>query len=103
MLWRFAICITSIDRNTCIVKQKERRIRRNAEPTVRQFWPEEEAPDEQLLQRVLDLQDGPTILVGHSWGGTVITEAHLAQGPWPASDSRTMVWKSGMSTGVGIL
>ncbi|HEU0183106.1 MAG TPA: alpha/beta hydrolase [Agromyces mariniharenae] len=23
----------------------------------------------------LDLQDGPTILVGHSWGGTVITEA----------------------------
>ena len=26
-------------------------------------------------RRVLDLQDGPTILVGHSWGGTVITEA----------------------------
>ncbi|MCR2810537.1 MULTISPECIES: alpha/beta hydrolase [unclassified Microbacterium] len=25
--------------------------------------------------RVLNLQDGPTILVGHSWGGTVITEA----------------------------
>lgn len=25
--------------------------------------------------RVLDHQDGPTILVGHSWGGTVITEA----------------------------
>lgn len=25
--------------------------------------------------RVLDQQDGPTILVGHSWGGTVITEA----------------------------
>jgi pimeloyl-ACP methyl ester carboxylesterase len=25
--------------------------------------------------RVLDLQDGPTVLVGHSWGGTVITEA----------------------------
>jgi pimeloyl-ACP methyl ester carboxylesterase len=24
---------------------------------------------------VLDRQDGPTILVGHSWGGTVITEA----------------------------
>ncbi|CAD0006740.1 alpha/beta fold hydrolase [Flavobacterium salmonis] len=23
----------------------------------------------------LDRQDGPTILVGHSWGGTVITEA----------------------------
>lgn len=26
-------------------------------------------------QRILDRQDGPTILVGHSWGGTVITEA----------------------------
>ena len=25
--------------------------------------------------RALDLQDGPTILVAHSWGGTVITEA----------------------------
>ncbi|WP_432942527.1 alpha/beta fold hydrolase [Kribbella sp. CA-253562] len=25
--------------------------------------------------RVLDRQDGPTILVAHSWGGTVITEA----------------------------
>jgi pimeloyl-ACP methyl ester carboxylesterase len=25
--------------------------------------------------RVLDLQDGPAVLVGHSWGGTVITEA----------------------------
>ncbi|SCF06309.1 alpha/beta fold hydrolase [Micromonospora chokoriensis] len=25
--------------------------------------------------RVLDRQNGPTILVGHSWGGTVITEA----------------------------
>ena len=25
--------------------------------------------------RVLDRQDSPTILVGHSWGGTVITEA----------------------------
>ncbi|MCA2207240.1 alpha/beta fold hydrolase [Nocardia rosealba] len=27
--------------------------------------------------RVLDRQDGPAILVGHSWGGTVITEAGL--------------------------
>jgi pimeloyl-ACP methyl ester carboxylesterase len=24
---------------------------------------------------VLDNQDGPTVLVGHSWGGVVITEA----------------------------
>lgn len=27
--------------------------------------------------RVLDQQDGPAVLVGHSWGGTVITEAGL--------------------------
>jgi pimeloyl-ACP methyl ester carboxylesterase len=27
--------------------------------------------------RVLDRQDGPAILVGHSWGGTVITEAGI--------------------------
>lgn len=31
--------------------------------------------DVAATERVLDLQDGPTILVGHSWGGTVITEA----------------------------
>lgn len=31
--------------------------------------------DVAATQRVLDRQDGPTILVGHSWGGTVITEA----------------------------
>lgn len=33
------------------------------------------AEDVKATQRVLDRQDGPTILVGHSWGGTVITEA----------------------------
>jgi pimeloyl-ACP methyl ester carboxylesterase len=33
------------------------------------------ADDVRATQRVLDRQDGPTILVGHSWGGTVITEA----------------------------
>lgn len=33
------------------------------------------ADDVAATQRVLDQQDGPTILVGHSWGGTVITEA----------------------------
>lgn len=31
--------------------------------------------DVAATNRVLDQQDGPTILVGHSWGGTVITEA----------------------------
>ena len=33
------------------------------------------ADDVASTQRVLDRQDGATILVGHSWGGTVITEA----------------------------
>jgi pimeloyl-ACP methyl ester carboxylesterase len=31
--------------------------------------------DVAATKRVLDRQHGPTILVGHSWGGTVITEA----------------------------
>lgn len=31
--------------------------------------------DVAATRRVLDRQDGPAILVGHSWGGTVITEA----------------------------
>src|ERR1700754_2185071 len=31
--------------------------------------------DVKATQVVLDNQDGPTILVGHSWGGAVITEA----------------------------
>ena len=33
--------------------------------------------DVAATNRILDLQNGPTILVGHSWGGTVITEAGL--------------------------
>ncbi len=33
------------------------------------------ADDVAATRRVLDRQDGPTVLVGHSWGGTVITEA----------------------------
>lgn len=32
------------------------------------------ADDVAATNRVLDQQDGPAILVGHSWGGTVITE-----------------------------
>lgn len=31
--------------------------------------------DVAATRRVLDLQDGPAILVGHSWGGTVISQA----------------------------
>lgn len=33
------------------------------------------ADDVAATRRVLDQQDGPAVLVGHSWGGTVITEA----------------------------
>jgi pimeloyl-ACP methyl ester carboxylesterase len=33
------------------------------------------ADDVAATTRALDRQDGPAILVGHSWGGTVITEA----------------------------
>ena len=33
------------------------------------------ADDVAAVQRVLALQDGPTVLVGHSWAGTVISEA----------------------------
>lgn len=33
------------------------------------------ADDVAATRRILDRQNGPTILVGHSWGGTVITEA----------------------------
>ncbi|MBU0557283.1 MAG: alpha/beta hydrolase [Alphaproteobacteria bacterium] len=35
------------------------------------------ADDVAATRRALDQQDGPAILVGHSWGGTVITEAGL--------------------------
>jgi pimeloyl-ACP methyl ester carboxylesterase len=35
------------------------------------------ADDVAATKRALGRQDGPTILVGHSWGGTVITEAGI--------------------------
>ena len=35
------------------------------------------ADDVATTRRVLDRQDGPAILVGHSYGGTIITEAGL--------------------------
>jgi pimeloyl-ACP methyl ester carboxylesterase len=35
--------------------------------------------DAAVTSRVLDLQDGPTVLVGHSYGGAVITEAGTHQ------------------------
>ena len=35
------------------------------------------ADDVDATRRILDREDGPTVLVGHSWGGTVITEAGM--------------------------
>lgn len=35
------------------------------------------ADDVAATRRALAMQDGPTVLVGHSWGGTVITEAGI--------------------------
>lgn len=35
------------------------------------------ADDVAATKRAIDRQDGPTILVGHSWGGVVITEAGI--------------------------
>jgi len=35
------------------------------------------ADDVAATKRAIDRQDGPTILVGHSWGGVVITEAGM--------------------------
>src|SRR5215475_8390262 len=31
--------------------------------------------DVTATKRILDLQDGPTLLVGHSYGGSIVTEA----------------------------
>jgi pimeloyl-ACP methyl ester carboxylesterase len=31
--------------------------------------------DAEATRQILDLQDGPTVLVGHSYGGAVISEA----------------------------
>jgi pimeloyl-ACP methyl ester carboxylesterase len=35
------------------------------------------ADDVEATRRILALQDGPTVLVGHSWAGTVISEAGI--------------------------
>lgn len=35
--------------------------------------------DVSATSRALDKQDGPAILVGHSWGGAVITQAGVSE------------------------
>ena len=37
------------------------------------------ADDVAAVQRAMELVDGPIVLVGHSWGGTVITEAGASE------------------------
>jgi pimeloyl-ACP methyl ester carboxylesterase len=51
--------------------------------------------DVAATRRVLDRQDGKTVLVGHSWGGTVITEAgvHL--------NVASLLYVSALSPGAG--
>ena len=43
--------------------------------------------DVETTHNVLDQQDGPAILVGHSYGGVVITEAGHARQASPASST----------------
>lgn len=59
--------------------------------------------DVAATQRVIDMQDGPVLLVGHSWGGAVITEAgndakvgglvYIAAGAPDAGQSFNDWWK----------
>lgn len=51
--------------------------------------------DVAATKRALDRQDGPVVLVGHSWGGTVITEA----GVHP--QVRSLVYVSALSPDAG--
>src|SRR5437660_12899606 len=45
------------------------------------------ADDVDATRRILALQDGPTVLVGHSWAGTVISEAGVDPRSLPLSTS----------------
>jgi pimeloyl-ACP methyl ester carboxylesterase len=63
--------------------------------------------DDAVTRRVIDNLDGPVVLVGHSYGGAVITEAGLHEkvgalvyiaafaphkGEWPARITRRGKW-----------
>jgi pimeloyl-ACP methyl ester carboxylesterase len=45
-------------------------------------------------RRALALQDGPTVLVAHSWGGTVISETGMDPHPCSADGPRWPAWHS---------
>ncbi len=51
--------------------------------------------DVAATRRTLERQDGPAILVGHSWGGAVITEAGMA------SNVKALVYVSALAPDVG--
>jgi len=53
------------------------------------------AEDVAFTQRVIDAQAGPVVLVGHSWGGTVITQA--------GDDARVkaLVYVAGLAPAIG--
>ncbi|MBV6795772.1 alpha/beta fold hydrolase [Xanthomonas euvesicatoria] len=53
----------------------ERLVKRGYRVTIVQNPLTSLADDVAATRRALDQQDGPTVLVGHSWGGTVISEA----------------------------
>ncbi|CAO3439263.1 alpha/beta fold hydrolase [Azospirillum doebereinerae] len=53
------------------------------------------AADVAATKRVLDRQDGPTVLVGHSWGGAVIGEAGASP------NVRALVYVSALAPDVG--
>ncbi|NIY94931.1 alpha/beta hydrolase [Salipiger sp. HF18] len=53
----------------------ERLIARNYDGTVTQLPMTSIEDDVAAVRRSLDVQDGPVLLVGHSYGGGVITEA----------------------------
>jgi pimeloyl-ACP methyl ester carboxylesterase len=68
------------------------------------------ADDVIAVRRTLDMQDGPVLLVGHSWGGAVITEAgnhsrvrglvYIAAGA-PDSGQSFNTWWKGYPLGPG--
>ncbi|WP_200837047.1 alpha/beta hydrolase [Dyadobacter sp. 3J3] len=63
--------------------------------------------DVDAANRIINMQDGPVLLVGHSWGGTVITEAGLnpkvvalvyVAAYQPEKDENTMKWSISLPT-----
>lgn len=53
----------------------ERLVRRGYDVSVVQEPETSLEDDVEATRRVIEMQDGPVVLVGHSWGGQVITEA----------------------------